>query len=98
MLIGCSRGDCVEVRLPTMPQSYTTTSYELVKCDPVAFKFESVKSSIQREIVEKKYEEEKDERLEKRKREMEQLKADNPHLLIDEETYLSNIMLLIACK
>ncbi|XP_076666446.1 cilia- and flagella-associated protein 44 isoform X2 [Andrena cerasifolii] len=88
LLIGCSKGDCVEVRLPTVPQSYTTTSYELAKCDPVAFKFESVKSSIQREIVEKKYEKEKGERLEERKKEMEQLKADNPHLLIDEETYL----------
>ncbi|XP_076234530.1 cilia- and flagella-associated protein 44 isoform X2 [Calliopsis andreniformis] len=88
LLIGCLRGDCVEVKLPTAPQSYTTTSYELIKCHAVTFKFESVKSSIHREIVRQEYERRKEERREERRKELEQLQAENPHIVIDEETFL----------
>ncbi|KAK1137227.1 hypothetical protein K0M31_001748 [Melipona bicolor] len=88
LLIGCLKGYCVEIKLPTTPQAYTTTSYELVKCKSVSFKFESVKSAIEREAIKKKYEEEKEERLKERKKEMEKLIAENPHIVIDEETFL----------
>ncbi|KAF3430089.1 hypothetical protein E2986_07212 [Frieseomelitta varia] len=88
LLIGCLKGDCVEIKLPTTPQEYTTTSYELVKCRSASFKFESVKSVIEREAIKKKYEEEKEERLKERRKEMEKLIAENPHIVIDEETFL----------
>ncbi|XP_076222298.1 cilia- and flagella-associated protein 44 [Nomia melanderi] len=89
LLIGCFKGDCVEVQLPTTPQSYTTTSYELVKCKWAKFKFESVKSSIQREMVIKKYEEEKKRKITEKKKEIEQLLIENPHIVIDEETFFA---------
>lgn len=95
MLIGCLKGDCVEVKLPIIPQSYTTTSYELIKCKPVSFKFESVKSMIEREAIRKKYEEEREERLKERRKKMEELIAESPHIVIDEETFLSKYLFLI---
>ncbi|XP_043512128.1 cilia- and flagella-associated protein 44 isoform X2 [Frieseomelitta varia] len=91
LLIGCLKGDCVEIKLPTTPQEYTTTSYELVKCRSASFKFESVKSVIEREAIKKKYEEEKEERLKERRKEMEKLIAENPHIVIDEETFLGEL-------
>ncbi|XP_076177015.1 cilia- and flagella-associated protein 44 isoform X2 [Ptiloglossa arizonensis] len=91
LLIGCSKGDCVEIELPTSVQSYTITSYELVKCNSAAFKFESIKSSIQREIVRNKYEKEKENRLKEKKKQMEELIAENPHVVIDEEAFLMEI-------
>ncbi|XP_029043385.1 cilia- and flagella-associated protein 44 isoform X1 [Osmia bicornis bicornis] len=91
ILIGCLRGDCVEIHLPTIPQLYTTTSYELVKCSSATFKFESIKSSIQRDIVKKEYEKRKEEKVEEKRKEMEQLMAENPHIVIDEEAFLMEI-------
>lgn len=82
----------MEVKLPTIPQSYTTTSYELVKCRPASFKFESVKSAIERQTIKEKYEAEKEERLKERRKEMERLIAENPHIIIDEDTFLSNYL------
>ena len=82
----------METKLPTTPQSYTTTSYELVKCRSASFKFESVKSAIEREAIKTKYEEEKEEKLKERRKEMEKLIAENPHIVIDEETFLSNYL------
>lgn len=79
----------MEVKLPTNPQSYTTTSYELVKCSPVSFNFASVKSSIQRDTIKSAYEKEKERKLQERRIEMERLRAENPHIVIDEETFLS---------
>ncbi|XP_076652358.1 cilia- and flagella-associated protein 44 isoform X2 [Halictus rubicundus] len=89
LLIGCLKGDCMEVQLPTVPQSYTTTSYELVKCKSAKFKFESVKSSIQRENVRREYVEEKKRKIAEKMKELEQLMKENPHIVIDEETYLT---------
>lgn len=64
----------------------------------MAFKFESVKSSIQREKVRQRYEEQKKKKREERRREMEQLQAENPHLVINEETFLGIIFLLSVYK
>ncbi|XP_026674087.1 uncharacterized protein LOC108630687 isoform X2 [Ceratina calcarata] len=91
LLIGCLKGDFVEVKLPTEPQPYTKTTYELVKCKPVSFKFESVKSSIEREAVRIRHEEEMERLIEEKRKEMEQLMAENPHIIIDEETFLMDI-------
>ena len=81
----------MEVKLPMIPQSYTTTSYELVKCRPASFKFESVKSAIERQTIKEKYEAEKEERLKERRKEMERLIAENPHIIIDEDTFLTEL-------
>nr|XP_033337675.1 cilia- and flagella-associated protein 44 [Megalopta genalis] len=89
LLVGCLKGDFMEVQLPITPQSYTTTSYELVKCKSAKFKFESVKSLIQREKVKREFEEEKQMKIAEKKRELEQLMKENPHMVIDEETYLT---------
>ncbi|CAK9822070.1 Cilia- and flagella-associated protein 44 [Anthophora retusa] len=91
LLIGCLKGDCVEVKLPTIPQAYTTTSYELIKCNPMSFKFESVKSSIEREILRQEYEREKEKKLAERRKEMEQLMLENPNIIIDEETFFMDL-------
>ncbi|XP_076298900.1 cilia- and flagella-associated protein 44 isoform X2 [Lasioglossum baleicum] len=89
LLVGCLEGDCMEVQLPTVSQSYTTTSYELVKCKSAKFKFESVKSSIQKENVRKEYEKEKERKIAEKMKELEELMKENPHIVVDEETYLA---------
>ncbi|XP_011056677.1 PREDICTED: cilia- and flagella-associated protein 44, partial [Acromyrmex echinatior] len=87
LLIGCSQGDCVEVVLPSIPQPYTIASYELVQCQPKAFKFHSVKSAIQRELIRLHREEEKKEKIAKRREEIERLIAESPGLEITEEAF-----------
>ncbi|KYN22810.1 WD repeat-containing protein 52 [Trachymyrmex cornetzi] len=87
LLIGCSQGDCVEVVLPSTPQPYTMASYELVQCQPKAFKFHSVKSAIQRELIRLHREEEKKEKIAKKREEMERLTAESPGLEINEEEF-----------
>ncbi|XP_018302310.1 uncharacterized protein [Mycetomoellerius zeteki] len=87
LLIGCSQGDCVEVILPSTPQPYTIASYELVQCQPKVFKFHSVKSAIQRELIRLHREEEKKEKIAKRREEIERLTAESPGLEINEEAF-----------
>ncbi|KYN44488.1 WD repeat-containing protein 52 [Trachymyrmex septentrionalis] len=91
LLIGCSRGDCVEVVLPSTPQPYTMASYELVQCQPKAFKFHSVKSAIQRELIRLQREEEKKKKIAKKREEIERLMAENPGLEINEEAFFFDI-------
>nr|XP_012143309.1 PREDICTED: flagellar attachment zone protein 1 isoform X2 [Megachile rotundata] len=90
LLVGCLKGHCVEIQLHTIPQLYTTTTYEL-HCNSMAFKFESVKSSIHREIVRKEYEQRREKKIEEKRKEMEQLMRENPHIVIDEEAFLMEI-------
>ncbi|KYN07248.1 WD repeat-containing protein 52 [Cyphomyrmex costatus] len=87
LLIGCLRGDCVEVVLPSIPQPYTIASYELVQCQPKVFKFHSTKSAIRRELIHLQREEEKKEKIAKRREEIERLTAESPGLEINEETF-----------
>ncbi|XP_025994269.1 cilia- and flagella-associated protein 44 isoform X2 [Solenopsis invicta] len=89
LLIGCMQGDCVEVVLPRTPQPYTTASYELVQCRPKAFKFHSVKSAIQRELIRLRREEKSKEKIETKRQELERLIAESPGLEINEETFLA---------
>jgi len=62
-------------------------SYELVQCQPKTFKFHSVKSAIQRELIRLLREKEKKEKIAKRREEIEQLIAESPELEINEETF-----------
>lgn len=88
ILLGCSKGECAEVELPNELQTYTTISYEL-KIRPKLFKFVSVKSEIRCEIVGLEIEKLKDENRDKMMKKMENYKAANPGIEIDEETFLS---------
>lgn len=90
MLIGCVRGDCVEVVLPSTPQPYTTVSYKLVQCLPKVFQFCSVKSAIRRELIRLKREEEREERITKRRQEVARLIIESPEMEISEEEFLGN--------
>lgn len=45
-----------------------------------------------------KYEKEKENRLKEKKKQMEELIAENPHVVIDEEAFLSNNICLILFK
>ncbi|XP_036151277.1 cilia- and flagella-associated protein 44 [Monomorium pharaonis] len=87
LLIGCLRGDCVEVVLPSISQTYTTASYELIHCQPKAFKFHSVKSTIRRELIRLHREKEGKEKVAKKCKELERLITESPGLEIN-ETYL----------
>ncbi|XP_067210276.1 cilia- and flagella-associated protein 44 isoform X2 [Linepithema humile] len=89
LLIGCSQGDCVEVTLPSTPQSYTTGSYELVQCQPETFKFHSTKSAIRRELIRLNREKEKEEKITRKREEMARLMAESPGMEIDEEDFLT---------
>ncbi|XP_072743964.1 cilia- and flagella-associated protein 44 [Anoplolepis gracilipes] len=88
ILIGCSQGDCVEVTLPRIPQSYTIASYELVQCQLKAFKFHSVKSAIQNELMRLNREKEKEEKIAKKRKEIERLIIESPEMEINEEEFL----------
>lgn len=92
VLIGCSEGDCVEVTLPSTPQSYTIASYELVECRPKAFKFHSVKSAIRNEILRLSREKERKEKIAKKREEIERLIAESPEMEINEEALLGNFI------
>ncbi|XP_015588735.2 uncharacterized protein LOC107264707 [Cephus cinctus] len=88
ILVGCLRGDCVEVTLPDVPQNYTKMSYELVRCELRIFKFQSVKSAIRRALIQAEIQKKKEEKLAKKKQALEQLRVDNPGIDIDEEAFL----------
>ncbi|XP_050459149.1 cilia- and flagella-associated protein 44 isoform X3 [Cataglyphis hispanica] len=91
ILIGCSQGDCVEVTLPSTPQSYTIASYELVQCRSKAFKFYSVKSAIRNELLRLIREKEKEEKIAKKREEIARLIAESPEMEINEEAFLINM-------
>lgn len=87
----------MEVVLPSTPQPYTTISYKLIQCLPKAFQFHSVKSAIRRELIRVKREEERVERITKRREEMARLITESPEMGINEEEFLSNYVLLNYC-
>ncbi|XP_019696509.1 uncharacterized protein LOC105182290 [Harpegnathos saltator] len=91
LLIGCIRGDCVEVVLPSTPQTYTTVSYKLVQCLLKTFQFYSVKSAIRRELMRIKREEERKERMAKRREEVIRLMVESPEMEISEEELFADI-------
>lgn len=86
--MGCSKGECVQVDLPTEPQTYTTISYKLSQCRPTIFKFQSVKSSIIREQVRLENEARRQQKIAEKKEEFRQMKEANPALEIDEMVFI----------
>ncbi|XP_046415054.1 cilia- and flagella-associated protein 44 [Neodiprion fabricii] len=88
ILIGCLKGECVEVKLPADTVDYTTVSYELVRCELRIFKFVSVKSAIRRELFHLNLLKKKAAKTAVKMKQMAQLVADNPGIEIDEEAFL----------
>lgn len=95
VLIGCSQGDCVEVAFPSTPQLYTIASYELIQCRSKAFKFHSVKSAIRNELIRLYRQNEKKEKIAKKREEIAQLIVGDPEMKINEEALLSNFISFI---
>ncbi|XP_032671308.1 cilia- and flagella-associated protein 44 isoform X3 [Odontomachus brunneus] len=92
LLIGCVGGDCVEIVLPSTPQPYTTVSYKLVQCLPKTFQFHSVKSAIRRDLIRLKREEEREERITRRREEVTRLMTGSPEMEVSEEEFLVDII------
>ncbi|XP_064214804.1 cilia- and flagella-associated protein 44 isoform X1 [Tribolium castaneum] len=89
ILVGCLRGEMVQVEVPKEPQPYTTVSY-LLDLEPKTNKFKTYKAQIRRDLKLKEIEERKAEKVAKKRVEMEKLKAENPGLDIDEEVFLAD--------
>lgn len=88
LIVGCGAGEVLEMDVPERPRSYTELSYQLTHIEFKRFKFESKKSELRREI---KLAEIETRKLESRNRKVEalaKLRAENPDIKIDEETYL----------
>ncbi|XP_014209825.1 uveal autoantigen with coiled-coil domains and ankyrin repeats [Copidosoma floridanum] len=90
VLVGCSRGDCVQADLPEEVQAYTTISYELTECEPIAFKFESVKSSILREQARLANERRRQERIAELMAELASMREKDPNLELDEDVFFES--------
>lgn len=91
-------GHCVEFDLPTTVQDYTKVTYHLEKVQPRAFRFNSVKSSIEQEIARLEIQKAKEARRAVRKQDLEKMREVNPALDIDEEAYLGNNLLCCVKK
>lgn len=89
VLLGCKHGYMVEATLPQKPVSYTKTSY-LLRITPKEKQFQSCKSQIRRDIIIRELELKKFAKLERKKKELERIKKDNPGIIIDEEVFLGN--------
>ena len=83
-MIGCSRGNCIEIDLPDEPQTYTNISYELVHCQLRLFQFQSVRSTIEQNALLTKIQKDKEEKLAKKQKELEEMKINNPEIDVDE--------------
>ncbi|KAL7301745.1 hypothetical protein TKK_0005740 [Trichogramma kaykai] len=92
ILVGCSRGQCLEVRLPTEPQAYTKISYKLSELRPCEFTFRSVKSAILREQAKLELEANRYERRLQKIQELQDFKKNNPGMEVDEEAFLESGM------
>lgn len=86
-MVGCLHGEIIQVEALKVPQAYTTVSY-LLDLKPKENKFVTYKAQIRRDLKLKEIAERKAKKVEKKREEMEKLKAENPGLDIDEEVFL----------
>ncbi|XP_043471636.1 cilia- and flagella-associated protein 44 [Leptopilina heterotoma] len=89
ILLGCTRGNFVEINLPNEVKSDQITTYELMDCETRVFQFKSVKSEIRRDLVQRRNEEQRKMVYERKVADLEKLKIDQPEMEIDEEIYLT---------
>lgn len=89
-VFGCKYGDIVEVDLPELPQSYDDTTYHLAHIPIKHFKFKSVKSFLHRNEKIKAMELKKEEKLQRKIKELEKMRTESPGDIIDEEEFLAD--------
>jgi WD40 repeat protein len=89
VLVGCLHGEILQLKAPHHPQDYTKVSY-LLKLDVQENKFVTYKAQIRRDLKIKEIEARKAKKVEKKRIDMEKLKAENPGLDIDEEVFLAD--------
>ncbi|CAH1956940.1 unnamed protein product [Acanthoscelides obtectus] len=89
VLLGCLKGQMMQVCVPEEPQDYTDVSFEL-KIEPIYNRFSSYKSQIRRDIKIRQIEAKKAKKMAKKRKEMERIKKENPGLEIDEEIFLAD--------
>lgn len=88
-MVGCSRGEILQVVVPTEPQEYTKVSF-LLNLQQQSNKFITYKAQIRRNLKIAEIKAKKSKKVAKKREEMERLKADNPGLDIDEEVFLAD--------
>lgn len=85
--MGCIQGHFLQITLPAEPQSYVEKSY-LLDVQVLLQRFTTYKAQIRRDIKLAEVEAIKAKKLEKKRKEMEKVKKENPGLEIDEELFL----------
>ncbi|XP_033224478.1 cilia- and flagella-associated protein 44 isoform X2 [Belonocnema kinseyi] len=88
VLLGCSEGECIEITIPNKIKSGTFVTYELTDCKHIMFKFQSVKSEIQSELILKENEKCRELRLAEKQSQMEALKLNNSLKEIDQDSFI----------
>lgn len=89
VIVGCTHGQIYSMELPTLPEPYTKTSFELVTM-PISQRFHSYKSQIYRDIHIKNIKAKKQAKREKKMENLIKIRNDNPGLDIDEELFLQD--------
>lgn len=79
----------MQVDVPSFPQEYTKISY-LLHLKPIHNKFTTYKAQIRRDIKIREIEARKAAKVEKKRKEMERIKRENPGLDIDEDIFLAD--------
>lgn len=91
VIIGCQRGDVIQAELPEYPNTpYTETSYHLKHVPLHHFKFKSIKSQIRRNNQIKQNETRKELKHQRKLRDLEKKKRENPEDEINEEAFLAD--------
>lgn len=81
-------GEMFQFTLPHEPVNYTKISYLLHTIKPIKNRFPTCKSLIRRRLHVQEIEKKKAEKIERKRRDMAKLKAENPGLDIDEDLFL----------
>lgn len=90
VIAGCKLGDVIQSDLPEQPNASTETSYFLGQVPVSQFKFKSIKSQIRRNERIKQIEMRKDQKRQRKLRQLEKMKSENYDLDIDEESFLAD--------
>lgn len=89
IIAGCKQGDVVQIDMPEHPNAYTETSFHLSRVPIIHFKFKSIKSQIRRNEKIKQIEAKKDQKRQRKLKDLEKLRKENYGLDIDEEAFLA---------
>ncbi|XP_063235777.1 cilia- and flagella-associated protein 44 isoform X2 [Bacillus rossius redtenbacheri] len=87
-LVSCSSGHVLEMSVPSEPRS--AESYRLTPLNLLEIDFHSVKAQIRRDIELAEMEKRQQEKLERKREELQRILEENPEADIDEETFLED--------